>query len=563
MNTKIRTRFGLATAATLVLSLAVNAATWYVSPSGDDSVNDGTTVDTPFATPAKAVTKVANGDTIILGKGTYLMTANLGMGNKSDLTLTGETENPRDVVLDFQGAYRGITANNADGIVISHLTVTNGFGAATDTDKWAGSGIHLGSLTTPTASGKIKVVTNCVITCCKHLAGNAGSSLRMDITSRVVDSQILNNTNTTGAVVMYGGELVGCTVDGTVGPGVAAKIESNAATSTVVRACTVRNTEGHGLFNILTVRDCLIEDNRAVGTSSNPSGDADSRGGGLFYLMNPDVMCYLPTDARFVVSNSIIRGNYAKVAGGGLAVGPCYAIATNLLVDSCQFISNSVYQSDGQYGGGAIGMCLNTVKKGVEIRNSLFEGNIQLAQTKSDGSAKSVGGAAIHIIAGAANVVPDEMIRIENCTFVGNRNESGSDNSITLTFSSWPRIAVLTNCVFASNLKVWDGVTNETAGVSTHTDAYNYCYLWPNSSTKYNDTVINDASKPPKFQEGTWIPTARSPMRDAGVTLPWMTGAKDLQRDESGKAFRDRLIGSAPDMGCYEYMSLGLLFIVR
>ena len=561
MNMKIRIRFGLATAATLVLSIAVNAATWYVSPSGDDSNNDGTTVDTPFATPAKAVTKVSAGDTIVLGKGTYLMSENLGMGNKSDLTLTGATENPRDVVLDFQGAYFGIDASSADGIVISHLTVTNGLGASTV--NWKGSGIHLGSRNAPTDSGKIKVVTNCVITCCTHLNWQLNSSLTMDITSRVVDSQILNNTNTTGGVVMYGGELVGCTIDGTVGPGVAAKIESNAATSMVVRACTVRNTEGHGLFNILTVRDCLIEDNRAVGTADNRAGDAYSRGGGLFYLMNPDVTKYLPTDARFVVSNSIIRGNYAKVAGGGLAVGPCYAIATNLLVDSCQFISNSVYQSDAQYGGGAIGMCLNTVKKGVEIRNSLFEGNIQLAQTKDNGEPKAVGGAAIHIIAGAANIVLDEMIRIENCTFVGNRNESGSDNSVTLTFSSWPRIAVLTNCVFASNLKVSDGVTNETAGVSTHTDAYNYCYFWPNSSTKYNDTVINDASKPPKFQEGTWIPTARSPMRDAGVTLPWMTGAKDLQRDENGKAFRDRLIGSAPDMGCYEYMSLGLLFIVR
>ncbi len=560
MNTKIRIRFGLATAATLVLSLAANAATWYVSPNGNDDAT-GTSEDAPFATPAKAVTKVSAGDTIVLGKGTYLMSENLGMGNKSDLTLTGATENPRDVVLDFQGTYFGIDASSADGIVISHLTVTNGLGASNV--NWKASGIHLGSRSAATDSGKIKVVTNCVITCCTHLNWQLNSSLTMDITSRVVDSQILNNTNTTGAVVMYGGELVGCTVDGTVGPGVAAKITSNAATSMVVRACTVRNTEGHGLFNILTVRDCLIEGNRAVGTASNLAGDAESRGGGLFYLMNPDVTKYLPTDARFVVSNSIIRGNYAKVAGGGLAVGPCYAIATNLLVDSCQFISNSVYQSDGQYGGGAIGMCLNTVKKGVEIRNSLFEGNIQLAQTNNNGQPKAVGGAALHIIAGASSVVPDEMIRIENCTFVGNRNESGSDNSVTLTFSSWPRIAVLTNCVFASNLKVSDGVTSETAGVSTHTDAYNYCYLWPNSSTKYNDTVINDASKPPKFQEGTWTPTARSPMRDAGVTLPWMTGAKDLQRDESGKAFRDRLIGSAPDMGCYEYMSLGLLFIVR
>ena len=100
-------------------------------------------MDTPFATPAKAVTKVSAGDTIVLGKGTYLMSENLGMGNKSDLTLTGATGNPRDVVLDFQGAYFGIDASSADGIVISHLTVTNGLGASDV--NWKGSGIHLGS----------------------------------------------------------------------------------------------------------------------------------------------------------------------------------------------------------------------------------------------------------------------------------------------------------------------------------------------------------------------------------------------------------------------------------
>ncbi len=495
------------------------------------------------------------------------MTSPLGMDNKSDLTLTGETGDPRDVVLDFQGAYVGINAASADGIVISHLTVTNAM--AEVAKNWLGSGIHLGSLTAPTTSGKIKVVTNCVITCCTHLSGNGlGSALRMDIASRVVDSQFLNNTNKAGTVMMYGGELIGCTVDGSEGPGITGKVTSNAATSTVVRACTVRNTAGHGLVNILTVRDCLIEDNRAVGTSSSVYGDEGARGGGLFYLMNPDVMQYLPTDARFVVSNSIIRGNYASGAGGGLAVGTCYAVATNLLVDSCQFISNSTYQTDGLWGGGAIGMCLNTVRGGIEIRNSLFEGNVQLYRgLTTDGNPYAVGGAAIHIIAGAndgsKDMTVDDLIRIENCTFVGNRNESGSDNAVNLAFSSRSPIAVLTNCVFASNLKVWNGVTNETAGISTHTNAYHYCYLWPNSSTKYDATVINDASKPPRFQEGTWIPTARSPMRDAGVTLPWMTGAKDLQRNGSGNAFRDRLIGSAPDMGCYEYMPLGMLFIVR
>ncbi|MBA3571522.1 MAG: DUF1565 domain-containing protein [Pyrinomonadaceae bacterium] len=54
----------------LLLAASAQAATKYVSPTGDDS-NSGNTSSLPFATLAKALTDVAAGDTISLAAGTY------------------------------------------------------------------------------------------------------------------------------------------------------------------------------------------------------------------------------------------------------------------------------------------------------------------------------------------------------------------------------------------------------------------------------------------------------------------------------------------------------------
>lgn len=54
----------------LLLAANVQAATKYVSPTGDDS-NSGKTFSLPYATLAKALTDVAAGDTISLAAGTY------------------------------------------------------------------------------------------------------------------------------------------------------------------------------------------------------------------------------------------------------------------------------------------------------------------------------------------------------------------------------------------------------------------------------------------------------------------------------------------------------------
>ena len=53
-------------------------------------------------------------------------------------------------------------------------------------------------------------------------------------------------------------------------------------------------------------------------------------------------------------------------------------------------------------------------------------------------------------------------------------------------------------------------------------------------------------------------------LRDAGLTLGWMADAHDLQRGADGQALCARVVGTAVDIGCFEYAPLGgLLFLVR
>ncbi len=59
---------------TLALGLNLNAATYYVATNGSDS-NSGTSTNAPFATPQKALSTMAAGDTIYVRGGTYATTA--------------------------------------------------------------------------------------------------------------------------------------------------------------------------------------------------------------------------------------------------------------------------------------------------------------------------------------------------------------------------------------------------------------------------------------------------------------------------------------------------------
>ncbi len=281
-------------------------------------------------------------------------------------------------------------------------------------------------------------------------------------------------------------------------------------------------------------------------------------GGGLSYQTGFNNA--FSTSSFVMVSNTVIRANRVtseKSFGGGLAWIQ-YAAITNFVVDSCVF-SNNTSAASGKatdcLGGGAIYMRPNKIGGLVVLRNSLFVANEQLETTVYRG------GAAVWLDGGVAASTVGGVICIENCTFAANRNYSTSTTSLYLGDK---QLVFVTNTVVVANLDA-SGTTCSAIEGGSGNWRYNwaYSYIYPAYQVTIPDkTVINGTSEP-KFEEGTWIPSIHSPFRDAGLTLDWMNGSYDLQRDENGKAFRKRVLGKSVDMGCFEYLPLGLTVLVK
>ena len=83
--------------------LLCEATTYYVSLSGNDSAN-GTTPETAFLSPSVATAKATNGDTIVLGKGTWTVTAAETWKGAIDLA-SGVSKTVADPTLDEMSLY--------------------------------------------------------------------------------------------------------------------------------------------------------------------------------------------------------------------------------------------------------------------------------------------------------------------------------------------------------------------------------------------------------------------------------------------------------------------------
>ena len=100
------------------------------------------------------------GDVLAISKGRWLLSAETGpvvLGVRA--ILKGATDDPRDAVIDADGVTRGISIVNANNVVVSSLTVTNGLAARIDASTRAGGGIYA-------SNANDLLVTNCVVTCC-------------------------------------------------------------------------------------------------------------------------------------------------------------------------------------------------------------------------------------------------------------------------------------------------------------------------------------------------------------------------------------------------------------
>lgn len=256
------------------------------------------------------------------------------------------------------------------------------------------------------------------------------------------------------------------------------------------------------------VVDCMIRENRAIVTT----GTQPSFGGGVYLQAGLLERC-------LVVSNAI------GYRGGGVYIGDPPAGAAPAEVRDCGILGNVAYKD--RCGG--IYAATNAI-----VRNTLVANN---SSTNSNGG-------GVYWVNGT----------LESVTVARNLSKQGG------------------------------GIYRDTAGVE---QAATNVVVWHNTATDSGDDLVNPSdtafayscapglaagvngnrSADPRFVDaglasgheaapGDYAPRPGSPCVDAGVTLAWMAGARDV-------AGKPRLRGAGVDIGAYEITPLSTCIILR
>jgi hypothetical protein len=104
-------------------------ATFYIDPAGNDTTGDGSSGN-PWLNLAKALDSTATTDTIIVKQGLYLnqSTITSTTARVRGKTIIGETENPRDTILDFNTAIvqlGGTLSQASETFTLKNITIKN------------------------------------------------------------------------------------------------------------------------------------------------------------------------------------------------------------------------------------------------------------------------------------------------------------------------------------------------------------------------------------------------------------------------------------------------------
>ena len=302
---------------------------------------------------------------------------------------------------------------------------------------------------------------------------------------------------------------------------------SFAATNCVFMCCTntaTRFTAGTVAANInnLSCYNCVFADN--VVPDGQGAGALNLYVSGKFML------------DRCVFSNNTVNLVYTQRHEGGGGAIAIYGAATGT-VQNCLFAGNSCTRAtDGNgFGGGAI--MVRNDSAVVSVENCTFVENVA-----SNPKQNQEGGGAIWGWKAAS-------IGITNCIFHANRARADMMPAANLKVSNWTTIG---NCL-ESNFE-YGGTTYDFSSIDTGATPTTHII------NGVNGCLVGDYD--PQFTDaanGDYTLEKKSPCRDAGALLSWMTpSALDL----AGKA---RVFGSAPDIGCYEWFQTytGFIYIVR
>lgn len=312
---------------------------------------------------------------------------------------------------------------------------------------------------------------------------------------RVFDTVISNN-------VSYGNAISSC---GLWVRQISAWIENCTIVGNRGLAMSAGNTaysEAVYLFAGSVMLNCLVAENRA----QNGSGAS-----GVHAM------------AASVVSNCVFRGN----SGAATFLADGYEskyqdIPVNLV--------NCIFDGNGDDGS-----VLVRTGNGMVMRNCLL--------MNATGSSFTMGSRS------AALYCDSDGVSVENCTIANNAKG---------IFCPGSRSLPLVNCaVYGNAIRDLHQTDDAGDGVS-----FTNCYfnsLAPRLAEDIRsrpcvDCVFSEAPLFTDAENGDFSLQRKSPLRDAGVTLAWMKGARDVAGnprclDSAGNASETAL----PDIGCYEY----------
>ena len=268
---------------------------------------------------------------------------------------------------------------------------------------------------------------------------------------------------------------------------------------------TTSQTSGGGILNCWAT-NCVIAGNKIWHQTSGAGSYSHGGGAASSYLVG----C--------VISNNIAKSN-----GGGI-----YA-PNKFTCDNCTIVGNT---SNGR-GGGAY------VTGDGELCNCLIVNNRQQGT-----DACGAGGVCGYL---AGKIADYSFCKIVNCTVTENDggNSPGGVNVLDAQ-----------NCIIYGNAN--------TNGKNNNFRSVDYCCLDQCNMVKDCVPGEHNMDKDPKFVGKGEFPYAlrmHSPCKDTALELPWMSDAADPRSTAlDGHA---RILGKGPDMGCYEHLPLGLLFMVK
>ena len=597
-------------AAVAILPMAVSAATYYVSPDGDDDNNDGASWAAPFATIQKALGSANSwGGSIWISNGTYKIESEL-VPSCQGLTIRSFSGNPADVTIDADGNCRCFNCTGTGGTTaFKGITFING----------SASGDGGGVLATSGCAFEDCVFRNCTAT--GHGGGLASNSTLNHASNLLVDGCSATSSTSDGggiyvpgnlgsegisncriyncragrnggglhlSVSTFGSTVSNCDIScntasgATGGGGIMAK-------NVAIRNCTVTNnvcdyatldapTGGSGIRLVTkgTIDGCLIKNN------SFTYNCARYNGGGSAVWLEPGSSLVNSaiignSGARSVgmqwylcggilVSNCLFKSNVARMTGGNGRGGILYlyGITEDCLITDCRFIDNHA-ASDGSFvtmslGGGS-------GEKTLRIRNCLISGNVQTG-----------GQGLVWATSGTSETA--RRISLENCTVVS--NTIYSTPGICPVFQSG---YTSRNFVYVSGCAIlFNG--GKAAFDDTFKASANVTYNCTELSGMVAGNITYDSSKPlfADLENGDFRPTADSQLRDIVPAAEWMGNGKLGSKSDLGSGYElqpagtygvnvvwtdavPRLYKNYADIGCFEFWRLptppGLAIIIK